>query len=166
MGRASFALGLSVVAALTLVGPGPSTARIAPARPQQVSAEGMLQKAVEDIGRQRFVSALGEIDSLIKAQPNFRLAHLIKGDLLLSRVRPLSQIGSAAHAPSRKILDLREEAVARLRAVRQRPPEDRIPSYLIQLPPGEVELVKLWLPWIAQHLLTPQEAAASPLIVS
>jgi hypothetical protein len=41
-------------------------------------------------------------EALIKAYPNFRLAHLVKGDLLLARGRPISTLGNAANAPQDK----------------------------------------------------------------
>ncbi|MCC6474616.1 MAG: L,D-transpeptidase family protein [Burkholderiales bacterium] len=134
MGRAPLALGLAVIAALTLGGPGSSTARISPGRTQKETAEVMLQKAVAEMGSKKFDATLGEIDSLIRAQPNFRLAHLVRGDLLMARVRPLEKIGAGARAPVQRLSDLRDEAAARLRAARERPPQGRIPKYLLQMP--------------------------------
>ena len=83
-------------------------------------AEPLLNKALDEIGKQRFDSALSSIDQLLRVQPNFRLAHLIKGDLLLAKVQPLTQLGSASRGPEDRVGDLREEAIARLRALRDR----------------------------------------------
>ena len=39
-----------------------------------------------------------DIEALLNIYPNFKLAHLIRGDLLMARAHPLSTIGSAAGA--------------------------------------------------------------------
>jgi len=102
------------------------------AEPQ--GAEAMLNAALEDIGKGRFDAALGRIETLIKAHPNFRLAYLIKGDLLLARARPLSELGSAPKAPADRLDDLRAEALVRLRAYRDPPTKDMLPRYLLEMP--------------------------------
>jgi len=125
-----------VLAALALTLCLPSFAKSV--RPEsQTSPEALLNGAFEDIARQRFDAALGNIEALIRARPNFRLAHLIKGDLLLAKARPLATLGNAPNGPAERIVDLREEAVARLRAYRQRPSSDQIPRYLLQLLPEQ-----------------------------
>ena len=107
-------------------------------RPEpQSSPELLLNRAFDEISRQRFDAALGHIEALIRARPDFRLAHLIKGDLLLAKARPLATVGDAPNAPSDRIVDLRDEAVARLRAYRERPPLDQIPRYLLQMLPEQ-----------------------------
>ncbi len=74
-----------------------------------------------------------DVEGLIRVKPNFRLAHLIKGDLLLARARPISTLGAAPNVPDARIEGLRAEAVARVRAYHDRPPTDRVPRYLLQL---------------------------------
>lgn len=107
-------------------------------RPEpETSTDVLLNHAFEEIAGQRFTAALGDIEALLRIRPNFRLAHLIKGDLLLAKVRPLATLGDAPNAPADRIVDLREEAVARLRAHRQRPAEGQIPRYLLQLLPEQ-----------------------------
>jgi murein L,D-transpeptidase YafK len=126
----AFAAFFSGPASLVAVG---STARSA----VQLTPDAMLASALQEIAAQRFDRALEHIDALLKARPNFRLAHLIRGDLLIARARPLSDIGSAVNAPADRIADLREEAVARLRAYRERPPEGQVPRYLMKLKPEQ-----------------------------
>jgi murein L,D-transpeptidase YafK len=78
--------------------------------------------------------ALKRVDSLIADYPNFRLAYLVRGDLLLARARPLETFGNVLKTvPEGRVADLREEALARLRAQRQRPADDRLPRYVLQL---------------------------------
>jgi murein L,D-transpeptidase YafK len=82
--------------------------------------------------------ALKRVDALIAQYPNFRLAYLVRGDLLLSRARPLETFGNVVKTvPQDKLEGLREEALARLRALRQRPGENRLPRYMLQLPAEE-----------------------------
>ena len=71
----------------------------APARGNDPDAA--LGAVFQDIERSRLGSALEKVDALITAYPNFRLAHLIRGDLLLARAEkedPLSFRGSYAGA--------------------------------------------------------------------
>ena len=82
--------------------------------------------------------ALKRVDALIQDFPNFRLAYLVRGDLLLARARPLETFGNVEKTvPQDKIEGLREEALARLRAQRQRPTEGRVPGFILQLEPRQ-----------------------------
>ena len=78
------------------------------------------------------------VEKLLAEHPNFRLAHLIRGDLLLARARPLETFGNVPKTvPREKIEDLRAEALSRLRALRDRPNGDRVPRYVLQLHEGQ-----------------------------
>jgi murein L,D-transpeptidase YafK len=110
----------------------PDAAKTIP-RDTDLTAEAYLARAFDDISRQRFDLALEQIEALIRIKPNFRLAHLIKGDLLLARARPVNTMGAVANAPSDRVEGLRAEAIARLRAYRERPRADLVPRYLMQL---------------------------------
>ena len=82
--------------------------------------------------------ALKRVDALIADYPNFRLAYLVRGDLLLARAQPLETFGDVRKTvPQDKVEGLREEALARLGALRHRPDGHRLPPYLLQLPPQE-----------------------------
>jgi murein L,D-transpeptidase YafK len=76
---------------------------------------------------------LAEVEKVIQSYPNFRLAHLIKGDLLLARSRPLRELGEAPNAPRDRIEDLRDEARVRLARHQFERPADRVPRYLLQM---------------------------------
>jgi murein L,D-transpeptidase YafK len=96
--------------------------------------EDRLSQVFEAIEANRLDDAMTRVDALIREYPNFRLAHLVRGDLLLARARPLETFGNVAKTvPGEKIEDLREAALARLRALRSRPGEDRLPRYVLQL---------------------------------
>ncbi len=95
-----------------------------------------LAKSLQAVGENRLDVALNEVDSLLKVNPNFTLAQLVKGDLLLARARPISDFGNAPNAPRDRVQDLREEANARLQRVQQQQPV-AVPKYLWQLAPGQ-----------------------------
>ena len=82
--------------------------------------------------------ALARVEALLREHPNFRLAHLVRGDLLLARSRPLQTFGDVVKTvPQDRVEGLRDEALARLRALRQRPSDDLLPRYVLQLHPGQ-----------------------------
>ena len=95
--------------------------------------EAMLVQALIDIRDNRMSAALDRVNALLAVKPDFRLAQLIRGDLLMARARPLARMG-AADAPAERINDLREEARARLTRYEMQPPVDRMPKYLLQMP--------------------------------
>jgi murein L,D-transpeptidase YafK len=96
--------------------------------------EVQLVKSLDEIRNMRLENALTEIDRVISAYPNFRLAHLVKGDLLTARTRPLPQLGAAEDAPVDALDDLREEARARFARRQAEPPRELAPRYLLQMP--------------------------------
>ena len=109
----------------------------APPRPVTFSDSGpepQLSRIFDEIEKNRLDTALNLTEDLLKQYPNFRLANLIKGDLLLARRMPLTTFGNASNAPQEKLADLRDEAVARLKAYRNRAATaDYVPRYLLQM---------------------------------
>jgi hypothetical protein len=61
--------------------------------------EPMLEQVFRQIERNRVELALDQVDALLQIWPNFRLGHLIRGDLLLARSSALTTIGNAPNAP-------------------------------------------------------------------
>jgi len=77
--------------------------------------EDRLSGVFESIEANRLDDALKRVDELIRDYPNFRLAHLVRGDLLLARSRPLLTFGNVVKTvPQEKIDGLRQEALLRL----------------------------------------------------
>jgi murein L,D-transpeptidase YafK len=99
--------------------------------------EALLAHTLLAITSSQFDIALTEINKVLQHSPNFRLAHLIKGDLLMARARPISSIGAASDAPAERIADLRDEARARLIRHEQERPGTRVPSNLLELDPRQ-----------------------------
>ncbi len=115
-----------------------TTAALAtPSRVSDSGPEPQLAKIFEAIEQNRFDSALQQTEALLSQYPNFRLAHLIRGDLLLARTKAISGFGAVSGAPSEKIADLREEAVVRLKGYRSKPPANYVPRYLLQMQPDQ-----------------------------
>ena len=73
--------------------------------------EALLVESMLSISNNKLDVALNEVDSLLKINPNFKLAQLIRGDLLLARARPLNDFGNAPDAAAR-MADFRDEARA------------------------------------------------------
>ena len=126
-----------LAAALCLAAAGAVSA----ASPEQTYSdsgpEPMLDQVFAHIEQNRLDAALGQTERLLKAYPNFRLGHLIKGDLLMARSRQIKTLGNADNAPQDKLADLREEAIARLNAYRGKPQADYVPRYLLQMHPEQ-----------------------------
>ena len=105
--------------------------------PGTLEPEAVLQKTLAEIKNHRMDNALMEIDRVIGAYPNFRLAHLIKGDLLMARARPISTVGNVSEGPEDQLEDLRDEARARMARVQIERPKNQVPRYLVQMPPEQ-----------------------------
>jgi murein L,D-transpeptidase YafK len=105
--------------------------------PTGVEPDALLVKTLLAINNNQLDVALAEIEQVLKSYPNFRLAHLIKGDLLLARSQPLKTMGGATGVPLDRVADLREEARARLARSQTQRPGDRVPRYLVQLQPDQ-----------------------------
>ncbi len=102
--------------------------------------EAMLLKALIYFEARRFDEAIAVLNRVVAEVPNFHLAQMIRGDMLLSRVGRVRGIGHNAvlHAmpDSRYVLveDLREEANARLRAYRTSlQNKGKLPAQLLRL---------------------------------
>jgi len=99
-------------------------------------ADAQLERALEQILQRKPDAALKELDRLIERHPNFRLAHLVRGDMLLARARPIATVGNTAHTGDR-LTDLRAEAHARFRSHRDTGAAQHVPRYLLQLSPQQ-----------------------------
>jgi murein L,D-transpeptidase YafK len=103
------------------------------AEPNLPSTEAQLVKSLQAINNNHLDIALSEVDSLLRANPNFKLAQLVKGDLLMAHAGVIDNFGSAANAPQDKIEDLRDEARVRLQRVLSQSDTRLKPRFLWQL---------------------------------
>ena len=100
-------------------------------------AEAHFKLVLEKIEQNQTDTALAEVDRLIARYPKFRLAHLVRGDLLLARAKPIAGFGNSGHAAPERLDELRAEAFARLRAYNDHPRPELIPRYLLQFSPAQ-----------------------------
>ncbi len=100
--------------------------------PEPRSMEAQLVQSLLSISSNRLDVAMNELDTLLKLNPNFKLAQLVRGDLLLARAQPISGFGNMPGASRGQMEDLRDEASARLQRVQKQPPT-LPPKYLWQL---------------------------------
>jgi murein L,D-transpeptidase YafK len=103
------------------------------AEPDSHGTEARLVKSLQAINNNRLDIALNEVDSLLRANPNFKLAQLVKGDLLMAHAGVIDNFGSAANAPKDKIEDLRDEARVRLQRVLSQSDAKLKPHFLWQM---------------------------------
>lgn len=100
--------------------------------------EQKLAEVIEAIRRDELETAMREVDALIAQHPTFRLAHLIRGDLLRARAQPLRTFGDVSKtAPQDAVEALRSEALARLTALRERPRNGLVPRHILKLHAGQ-----------------------------
>jgi murein L,D-transpeptidase YafK len=125
--RAACALGALLVAFAS------PEVRAAADHPETAQADARFKRVLDDIGRGQVVAALEEVEQLLARYPNFRLAHLVRGDLLTARTRPISGLGNTGHAGRERIDELRAEARARLQGYSDRPPAGALPRQIVQL---------------------------------
>lgn len=72
-------------------------------------------------------------DSLVEWYPQFQLGHLIRGDLLLMHTSNVQKFGAAPNISAERLKDFREEAIVRIKAIRDKPDAALVPRNLIQL---------------------------------
>jgi murein L,D-transpeptidase YafK len=110
-----------------------------PVKAQAVPAVGkpdpevMLIEVYKELAANKLRQAQRKADALVEAYPNFRLGHLIRGDLLLMHTRPVATFGAATNAPEDKLKNLRDEAMVRLKYLRERPDPNLVPRVVLQL---------------------------------
>jgi murein L,D-transpeptidase YafK len=95
--------------------------------------ESLLAKTLFEIKQGKVNQALNTVEQLIKTTPNFRLAHVIKGDLLASRANILGSFGGQAVRDAQQVQDLKDEAQIRLESYLEKDKEHYQPNLLMEL---------------------------------
>lgn len=95
-------------------------------------ADQLLADSLQEIRLNKLENALTSINRLLARYPNFRLAQLIKGDLLLARAKPISTLGNAQGGSDQQA-DLREEAKVRIQAISDPVGPTLVPEELMSL---------------------------------
>lgn len=76
--------------------------------------EELLVKSLFEISEGKHQQALNTIDQLIQSVPNFKLAHLVRGDLLMAQGKYLQAFGDPTINRPEAVQDLQEEARVRI----------------------------------------------------
>jgi murein L,D-transpeptidase YafK len=152
--RARAQLALMLLAAFVLSTPQQASAQsavqavasIAPA-PMLASAGSRLSPEAQLVDIYRLVGTgqLGEARDaarrLAQEHPNFQLAQLVYGDLLLAQAQTLNGLGNApalltTGVGAQALAELRHESDMRLTALRERPPAGAVPTQFLTLAPN------------------------------
>lgn len=94
-------------------------------------AESLLVKSLLEITQGKNQQALDTINQLLKTTPNFKLAHLVRGDLLMAQGKYLQTFGSSDSNPSEAVKDLQDEARMRIERYLSNQNLDKQPDLLI-----------------------------------
>jgi murein L,D-transpeptidase YafK len=94
-------------------------------------AESLLVKSLLEITQGKNQQALATIDQLLLSKPNFKLANLVRGDLLMAQGKYLQAFGNADNTPTAAVLDLQEEARARIERYLSNENLDKLPNLLL-----------------------------------
>jgi murein L,D-transpeptidase YafK len=100
--------------------------------PQRNHPEAMLNQVLLSVRYDHLDQALKNIDQLVRQYPDFQLAQLVRGDLLLARAQPIQTLGNINAEPS-QLDGLRAEARVRLNNYLQPPDSKLVPRQLLQL---------------------------------
>jgi murein L,D-transpeptidase YafK len=91
------------------------------------SIEDLLALSLTAITSGQFDQAIETLDKILSIAPNFKLAHLVKGDLLMARAQRFQDFGSSA-PNSEDVNGLRDEARKRLERYLAQDLSKQIPS--------------------------------------
>lgn len=95
--------------------------------------EEMLVKSLLQIGQGQLQQASDTLDELLKLTPNFKLAQLVRGDLLMARAQQFQAFGNPNAADAQRVSDFQEEARKRIERHLSQPRPDSLPEPLWQL---------------------------------
>src|SRR5690349_5872715 len=94
--------------------------------------EQQLTTAVDQLREGKSSEALKSLETLTRQQPNFRLAHLLYGELLAALSGSLDAPPGGGDSASR-LDDLAEEARVRLASEKAVPPDGFVPNAVLKL---------------------------------
>lgn len=94
-------------------------------------AENLLVKSLLEITQGKNQQALNTVDELIQKIPNFKLAYLIRGDLLMAQAQHLQAFGNANVNQAEAVKDLQAEARVRIERYLSNENLDRLPNLLL-----------------------------------
>lgn len=96
--------------------------------------ERLLVQSLLQINAGQLREALNTVDQLLQDAPNFRLAHLVRGDLLMTFAQQSTKLGDHQDAA---LSDFQEEAKVRIERHLASPHEGKIPDVLWHMSPEQ-----------------------------
>ena len=123
------------------------------------SSEGRLVRSLLGVESGRLDEALREAAELIEDQPDFKLAHLIYGDVLTALAGRPPRFAHAA--PAKVASGMRSEARARLRGYLEAPPVGAVPDQLLQLPDDVEQVILIDLEAFRLYVLSHEDGGLS-----
>lgn len=125
---------------MSMVGGGVSFAAKKPVKAhhapvvRKADPEELLSDIYRELAENNLRAAQDKADALVEAYPNFRLGHLLRGDLLLMHTRPVAMLGAAVPVGAEaRLADLRREAAVRFQAQPGRPAASLVPRALLRM---------------------------------
>ena len=109
--------------------------------------DSLLVKGLLEIAQGKTKQAIGTINELINTAPNFKLAYLIRGDLLAAQGRPLLKFGDSSLSDDKinngdhNLEGLREEARVRLDYYLSDKKYSQLPNLLVKLGAEQENLI-------------------------
>jgi murein L,D-transpeptidase YafK len=108
--------------------------------------ESLLVKSLLEITEGKTKEAFNTVNELIKAAPNFKLAYLIRGDLLSAQGRPLANFGDpdallALNKRNEEINGLRDEAKTRIEYYLSEKNTSLQPNLLVKMGDAQEHLI-------------------------
>lgn len=108
------------------------------AQASSLEAEGLLEKALDQLTSQQHADALSTLEILIERYPRFQLAHMMRADLLYLQANRLATIGEPLNKAQSDLLQA--EALARLKAIKQLASHQK-PAYVLGTMPNRLKHV-------------------------
>jgi L,D-transpeptidase YnhG len=116
----------------------PRGKKVSPAQ-NGLQAEARLIQIYQQIGVGQTRQALFAAEKLVADHPNFALAQLVYGDLLVAQTKGIRAVGDVPEATVRAapgvLTELRDESLMRMRALRERPAPGLVPANFVRLSP-------------------------------
>ena len=94
-------------------------------------AENLLVKSLLEITQGKNQQALNTVDELIQKIPNFKLAYLVRGDLLMAQAQHLQAFGNSNANQTEAVKDLQSEARVRIDRYLSNENLDKLPNLLL-----------------------------------
>jgi murein L,D-transpeptidase YafK len=103
--------------------------------------EELLVKSLIEITQGKLQQALDTTEELLSKAPNFKLAHLVRGDLLMARAQQINAFGNSASRSPEAVQDFQNEARLRLEHYMAQQKPRGLPEPLWQIDPSHRHIV-------------------------